>query len=71
MTAIQLELPFMQEDTDSRLMRYQEQMDSRFEKNRKALHAKNAAITKEVQDIRLDLEMLKAAICKGQMVFKF
>lgn len=34
---------------------------------RKSLHAKNSVLQKEVKELRIELEFLKAHICKGNL----
>lgn len=70
MTAFQLELPFLHEDPDLRVCRAIEHIESRFEKNRKALHMKNGMLKNEINQLRYELEMLKSALCKGQLELK-
>jgi hypothetical protein len=71
MTTMQLELPFMVEDPQLRAARAIEHMGERFEKNRKALHAKNSAMQQKIDALTYEFEAIKAALCKGQMEFKF
>lgn len=71
MTSLQLELPFISEDPDLRAARAIEHIEHRFEKNRKALHMKNGILKNEIMQLKHELEMLKSAICQGQLQFKF
>lgn len=63
MTVAQLELPFMQEDPQMRMIQY---MEDRFDRNRKSLHAKTSSIAKEVDELKHRFAILEAVICKGQ-----
>lgn len=71
MTAFQLELPFIHEDPDLKVCRAIEHIESRFEKNRKALHMKNGMLQSKITELEHKFAMLEAALCKSQMEFKF
>ena len=71
MSAAQLELPFMYEDPDLKVIRAIERIDTRFELNRKALHAKNSAMQSKITLLEKKLEILESALCKGQVKVTF
>lgn len=71
MSAAQLELPFMYEDPDLKVIRAIERIDTRFENNRKALHAKNSAMQSKISLLEKKLEILESALCKGQVKVTF
>lgn len=71
MTTAQLELPFMAQDPQMRLIQYMEGLEERFNRNRKSLHAKASSTAKEVDELKHKLAVLEAVICKGQLEFIF
>lgn len=71
MTTAQLELPFMTQDPQMRLIKYLEDMQERFDRNRKCQFAKISSNTKEIDEIKHELAILKAVMCKGQLEFNF
>jgi len=71
MTVLQLELPFMTEDPDLRVCRAIEHIESRFERNRKSIHAKISMQQSKIEQMEHEFEMIKAMLCKGQLEFKF
>ncbi len=71
MTTTQLELPFISEDPQLRAARAIEYIEVRFDKNRKSLHMKVGQQQKKIDQLEHEFELLKQAICKNQMEFKF
>lgn len=71
MTMTQLELPFMTEDPVLRVTVAIESMEERFQKNRRALFAKTSERDKKIDTALHEWEVIKAALCRGQLEFKF
>lgn len=68
MTATQLELPLLLEDSETRVNRAIDTLETRFEKNRKSLHAKNSELLKITYELRDKVAILERFICKGHGV---
>jgi hypothetical protein len=68
MTAIQLELPFM-EDLNYRINTAMTPYKEEQAKSRRAVFAKVGEVKKEVDEVRHELFMLKQAMCQGKMEF--
>lgn len=45
-----------------------EKMQDEWERTRRSLYAKNAALAKEVQEINHELQWIKIHLCKGKIV---
>lgn len=71
MNYTQLELPYLHEPPEIKQQREIEQLKASLEKNRKSLHAKHSALNKAYLEIKHELDMLKAAICKNTSEFRF
>ena len=63
-----MQLTFITEPIDIRLNREIQEIINRQEKVRKKLFAENNQLKKEVNDLKKDLEFLKANICKGEFL---
>jgi len=71
MNYTQLELPHLQEPPEIRQQREIEELKLSLEKNRKALHAKHSMLNKMYLEVKHELDLLKAAICKNSSEFRF
>jgi hypothetical protein len=67
MTAIQLELPLLLEDPETRVNRAIDTLETRFEKNRKSLHAKNSEVLKIAYELREDVMLIKRMLCRDKL----
>lgn len=71
MNYTQLELPLLQEPPEVRHKREIEELKLSLERNRKSLHAKHSSLNKLYIEVKHELEVLKAAICKNSSEFRF
>jgi hypothetical protein len=71
MTTTQLELPFIEEDPNLRAARAEERFKSFQDKMRKVMYARLGEEKKKRLELEHEFELLKQAICKNQMEFKF
>jgi hypothetical protein len=67
MNYTQLELPCLEEPQEIRHKREIEQLRISLEKNRRSLHAKHSSLNKLYIEVKHELEVLKAAICKNRV----
>ena len=63
MTTIQLEIPQLKEDVETRVNRVLDTLERRFEKNRKCLFVKNSELRAMVSELQHKLEVLERNIC--------
>ena len=64
MTVMQLELPFMKEDPETRINRVLDKLQNRFEKNRKCLFVKNSELRAMISELQYKIDVIEKNICK-------
>lgn len=59
------QLLLFQESPEDKRERKIEDLEERYDRLRKSQHARISSLQKEIKDLKLEVEFLKANICKG------